>query len=113
MAKTKAEVDKEVRSAGESLIDLSDLVATSGNTWIGKTTVDGSERFFEIKVTAKKDGFSEDDVNAILTERAEVESRKAERAEAAAAKKSADEKRRAEAKAKAEAAKAEKEKGEG
>lgn len=111
MAKTKAEIDKEVRSAGEALIDFTELTPTSGNTFIGKTEVDGVERFFEIKVTAKKEGFSDDDLKAILDERAEVEARKAETKAAAAKKKAADEKRRADAKAKAEAAKAEKDEG--
>lgn len=107
MAKTKAQVDKEVRSAGEALINFDDLTATSGNTWVGSTTVDGVERFFEIKVVAKKEGFGQDDIDALLAEREAVEARKVATKEAAAKKKAKDTERRAKAKANAEAKKAE------
>lgn len=101
MKKTKAVIDKEVRMAGEVLIDLSELTATSGNTYVGSTEVDGVERFFEIKIVAKSVEFTQEDVNAILEERKVVEANKIARAEASSKKKAKDEKRRADAKAKA------------
>lgn len=99
----KADVDKAVRDAGEILVDVSNLTKVAGNIWIGHTVVDGHDRFFEIKIVAKKIGFSSDDINALLDARAEVDARK-ESTKAAAAKKSVKDKaRRADAKAKAEA----------
>lgn len=104
--KTKTQVDTEVRSAGIALINTDDLIAISGTAFIGKTEVDGETRFFEIKVTAKKDDFTQDDLEVLLAERAEVEARKKATAAAAAKKRENDKKRRADAKAKAEAKKA-------
>lgn len=46
---------------------------------------DGETRFFEIKVTAKDD-FTQDDLDVLLAERAEVEARKKATAAAAAKK---------------------------
>lgn len=104
--KTKTQVDTEVRSVGIALINTEDLTAVGATMFIGQTEVDGETRFFEIKVTAKKDDFTQDDLDVMLAERAEVEARKKATAEAAAKKRANDEKRRADAKAKAEAKKA-------
>ena len=103
--KTKAQIDGEVRGAGLALIDVSNLTAVTGTTFIGSTEVDGETRFFEIKVTAKKNDFTQEDLDVLLAERAEVEARKAATAAAAAKKRENDEKRRADVKAKAEAKK--------
>ena len=105
--KTKTQVDTEVRNAGIALIDTTDLTAVSGTVFIGQTEVDGETRFFELKVTAKKDDFTQEDLDVLLAERKDVEARKIATAEAAAKKKANDEKRRADAKAKADAKKAE------
>ena len=104
--KTKTQVDAEVRNAGIALISTEDLTAVGGTVFIGQTEVDGEVRFFEIKVTAKKDNFTQDDLDVLLAERAEVEARKVATAKAAAKKRENDEKRRADAKAKADAKKA-------
>lgn len=104
--KTKTQVDNEVRAVGIALIDTDALTAVGGTTFIGQTDVDGETRFFEIKVTAKKDDFTQDDLNVLLAERAEVEARKVATANAATKKRENDEKRRADAKAKADAKKA-------
>lgn len=104
--KTKTQVDTEVRNAGIALINTEDLTAVGGTVFIGQTEVDGEIRFFEIKVTAKKDDFTQDDLDVLLAERAEVEARKTATAAAAAKKRENDEKRRADAKAKADAKKA-------
>ena len=101
----KADVDKAVRDAGEILLDTSELTKVAGNIWIGHTVADGHDRFFEVKIVAKKLGFSSDDVQALLDERSEVEARKAEVKAAAAKKATGDAKRRADAKAKADAEK--------
>ena len=103
--KTKTQVDNEVRRAGIALINTEDLTAVGGAVFIGQAEVDGEARFFEIKVTAKKDDFTQDDLDVLLAERAEVEARKKATAAAAAKKREKDEKRRADAKAKAEAKK--------
>ena len=105
--KTKTQVDTEVRNAGIALIDTTNVIAVGGTVFIGQTEVDGEVRFFEIKVTAKKDDFTQDDLDVLLAERAEVEARKTATAAAAAKKRANDEKRRADAKAKADAKKAE------
>ena len=99
----KADVDKAVREAGEVLVDTSELTKVAGNIWIGETVADGHQRFFEIKIVAKKLGFSSDDVDALLAERAEVEGRKSETKAAAAKKAEKDKARREKAKADAEA----------
>ena len=99
----KADVDKAVRDVGEALVDTSELTKVAGNIWFGHTTVDGHDRFFEIKIVAKKLGFSSDDLDALLAERAEVEARKAETKAAAAKKAEKDKARREKAKADAEA----------
>lgn len=104
--KTKTQIDNEVRAVGIALIDTTNLTAVGGTVFIGQTEVDGETRFFEIKVTAKKDDFTQDDLNVLLAGRAEVESRKTATATAAAKKRENDEKRRADAKAKADAKKA-------
>ena len=104
--KTKTQVDNEVRAVGITLINTEDLTAVGSTVFIGQTEVDGEARFFEIKVTAKKDDFTQDDLNVLLAERAEVEARKTATATAAAKKRENDEKRRADAKAKADAKKA-------
>ena len=104
--KTKAQVDNEVRAVGIALINTEDLTAVGSTVFIGQTEVDGETRFFEIKVTAKKDDFTQDDLDVLLAERAEVEARKEATAKAAAKKRENDEKRRADAKAKADAKKA-------
>ena len=101
--KTKTQVDTEVRNTGIALINTEDLTAVGGTVFIGQTEVDGEVRFFEIKVTAKKDDFTQDDLNVLLAERAEVEARKVATANAAAKKRANDEKRRADTKAKADA----------
>ena len=98
---TKAELDKLVRSAGEQLIDVSELTLIQGSTFMGETEVDGVQRFFEIKVTAKSIDFDSDSLQAKLDERAEVEERKAQA-------KLASDKKKAKDKAKREKAKAEK-----
>ena len=103
--KTKTQVDTEVRSAGIALINAEDLTAVGGTVFIGQTEVDGEIRFFEIKITAKKDDFTQDDLDVLLAERAEVEARKVATANAATKKRANDEKRRADAKAKADAKK--------
>jgi len=105
MAKTKAEVDKLVRAEGENLVDLSGLTAVAGNVFIGETFVEGKTRFFEIKIVAKKEDFSQANIDEMLTERMAVENRKIETKAAAEKKKIADEKRRADAKAKKESEK--------
>ena len=104
--KTKTQVDNEVRAVGIALISTEGLTAVGGTVFIGQTEVDGETRFFEIKVTAKKDDFTQDDLDVLLAERAEVEARKVATAKAAAKKRENDEKRRADAKAKADAKKA-------
>ena len=104
--KTKAQVDTEVRNVGIALINTEDLTAVGSSMFIGQTEVDGETRFFEIKVTAKKDDFTQDNLDIMLAERAEVEARKAATAAAAAKKRENDERRRADAKAKADAKKA-------
>ena len=104
--KTKAQIDTEVRNAGIALINTEGLTAVGGTVFIGQTEADGETRFFEIKVTAKKDDFTQDDLDVLLAERAEVEARKKATAAAAAKKRENDEKRRADAKAKADAKKA-------
>ena len=53
--KTKAQVDTEVRNAGIALINTESLTAVGGTVFIGQTEADGETRFFEIKVTAKKE----------------------------------------------------------
>lgn len=102
VARTKADVDKEIRSAGEARIDFDGLTAVNGNTWIGEIEVEGKQRFFEIKVVAKAEKFTADELQGLLDERAEVEARKAEKKVAAVKKAEKDAKRRADAKAKAE-----------
>lgn len=110
MARTKSVIDAEIRQAGISRIDLNDLTALNGNTWIGETlTAEGEKRFFEIKVIAKSVDFGTDEIEAILTERKAVEKRKAEVKANAAKKKARDEAKRAEAKAKKETEDKEKE----
>ena len=104
--RTKTQVDNEVRAVGIALINTEDLTAVGSTVFIGQTEVDDEVRFFEIKVTAKKDDFTQDDLDVLLAERAEVEARKTATAKAAAKKRENDEKRRADAKAKAEAKKA-------
>ena len=51
--------NNEVRAVGIALISTDDLTAPVGGTvfFIGQTEVDGETRFFEIKVTAKKERF--------------------------------------------------------
>lgn len=95
----KSEVDKMVREAGEVLLDTTELTQVAGNIWIGKTEVDGYERFFEVKIVAKKIGYSQDDVDALLNERAEVEARKQAAKTASAKKAEKDKARREKAKA--------------
>lgn len=104
--KTKAQIDNEVRAVGIALINTENLTPVGNTLFIGRTEVDGETRFFEIKVTAKKNDFTQDDLDVLLAERAEVEARKEAAAKAAAKKRANDERRRAEAKAKAEAKKA-------
>ena len=104
--RTKVQIDNEVRGAGIALINAEDLTAVGGTVFIGQTEVDGEIRFFEIKITAKKDDFTQDDLDVLLAERAEVEARKVATANAATKKRANDEKRRADAKAKADAKKA-------
>lgn len=103
--KTKAQIDKEIRSAGESRVNFDGMTALNGNTWVGITVVDGVERYFEIKIVAKSVKFTADDIAAALLEREMVEARKVATKAAADAKRANDEKRRAEAKAKADAKK--------
>lgn len=103
----KADIDKAVRDAGEVLLDTSELTKVAGNIWMGHTVVDGYDRFFEIKIVAKKLGYSSDDIDALLAERAEVEARKAEVKAAAAKKALRDAERRAKAKEKENEGKAE------
>ena len=88
----KNEVDALIREQGLAKVDTKDLIKITGNTFMGTAMVDGKERYFEIKVVAKADTFDKDELNALLTERTEVEKRKAEtKAKAAAkAKKDAD-----------------------
>lgn len=100
---TKATVDAGVRAEGIKLVDTTELIQISGGKFLGKTVdAEGTERFFEIAVVAKSAKFTQEDVDAILTERVEVEERKADRKVKASAKAERDAKRRAEAKAKAE-----------
>ena len=99
---TKAELDKMVRSAGEQLIDVSELILIQGSTYMGKTEVDGVERFFEIKVTAKSIDFDADSLQAKLDERAEIEERKLQAKIAADKKKAKDKAKREKAKAEEE-----------
>lgn len=101
--KTTTQVNNEVREVGKTFVNLDELTEIANNAWIGETEVDGCTRYFEIKITVKKLGYSWDDVQVILDERDAVKQRNAERAEAATAKKAKDEARRAEAKAKKEA----------
>ena len=104
--KTKTQVDNEVRRAGIALINTEDLTAIGGTAFIGQTEVDGETRFFEIKVTAKKDDFTQEELDVLLADRVAVEARKTATAAAAAKKRENDEKRRADAKEKADAKKA-------
>ena len=99
----KADVDKAVRDVGEALVDTSELTKVASNIWFGHTVVNGHDRFFEIKIVAKKLGFSSDDVDALLAERAAVDARKAEAKAAAAKKAEKDKARRDKAKAEAKA----------
>lgn len=108
MERGKNLVDADIRSAGIALVDISNLTAIASNKWIGRTTVDGVDRFFQIEVVAKSVDFDEDALNTILTEREEVESRKAETKAKANAKKARDIANRAKAKELADAKKAEK-----
>lgn len=100
---TKAQIDKEVRRAGENRVDFGGMTALNGNTWVGTTVVNGVERYFEIKIVAKSIEFTAEDVAAALLERERIEERKVAAKAAADAKRANDEKRRAEAKAKADA----------
>ena len=93
----KAEVDTLVRNAGVALIDTEELTQVNGNTYFGHTVVDGYDRYFEIKVVAKKVGFCQADIDALLIERAKVETRKAEVKAASAKKAEKDKARRAKA----------------
>ena len=104
--KTKTQVDTEVRNVGIALINTEGLTPVGSTVFIGQTEIDGETRFFEIKVTAKKDDFTQEDLDVLLAERAEIEARKIATAKAAAKKRENDEKRRADAKAKADAKKA-------
>ena len=103
--KTTAQINNQVRAVGIALINTESLTPVGGTLFIGQTEVGGDTRFFEIKVTAKKNDFTQDDLDVLLAERAEVEARKTATAKAAAKKRENDEKRRADAKAKAEAKK--------
>lgn len=94
----KSEVDALVRDAGTIRIDTDGLCQIGSSTWIGATTVDGYERYYEVKVVAKKLGFSQEDIDVILAERAAVEARKAEVKAAAAKKAEKDKARRSKAK---------------
>jgi len=76
MPRTKADLDREIRGAGQKLIDTSTLTLVQGSTFIGETEVDGEQRFFEIKVTAKSVNFDAETLASKLDERAEVEERK-------------------------------------
>ena len=95
----KSEIDGAIRQAGLEKVNLEGLIAVNGNTFLGSTSVNGVKRYFEIKVIAKADTFDDDEVEAILMERAEVEKRKAEvKAKAAAkAKKDAEKRKKAQA----------------
>lgn len=105
--RTVPAIAAEVRSAGIALVDITNLTAIASNKWIGTTEVDGVVRFFQIEVVAKAPDFDEDSLNAILTERAEVEARKAEAKAKSAAKAERDKAARAKAKEAADAKKAE------
>jgi hypothetical protein len=100
-------VDADIRSAGVVLVDVSNLTAIASNKWIGRTTVDGVDRFFQIEVVAKSIDFDEDSLNAILTERELVETRKAATKAKANAKKDRDIATRAKVKELTDAKKAE------
>lgn len=91
----KSEVDALIRKAGLAKVEQSNLIAVSGNTFVGEVEVDGVKRFYEIKVIAKADTFDESELAAILVERREVEIRKAEAKAKAAAKAKKDAEKRA------------------
>ena len=91
----KSEVDALIRGQGLAKVNTEGLIKITGNTFVGTAMVDGKERYFEIKVVAKADTFDKDELNALLTERTEVEKRKAEVKAKAAAKAKKDEEKRA------------------
>lgn len=91
----KSEVDALIREQGLAKVDTKDLTKITGNTFMGTAMVDGKERYFEIKVVAKADTFDKDELNALLTERTEVEKRKAEVKAKAVAKAKKDAEKRA------------------
>lgn len=100
MKMTKTQIDNEIRSAGIAHLDTDELIQIGTNLFIGKTEVDDETRFYEIKVTVKKDTFTQDDLEVLIEERRLADERNRERAEAAAKKREKDSKRRAEAAAK-------------
>ena len=99
---TKPQIDGAVRAEGLALINSENLTAVGSSLFIGETEVNGETRFFEIKVTAKKNDFTQIDLDLLVAEREEVEARKKAVAEASAKKKISDSKRRAKAKEKIE-----------
>ena len=50
-----------IRRAGLAHVDMSKLTQTASGTFIGRTEVDGKTYFYEVKVTAKRADFTEED----------------------------------------------------
>ena len=92
----KAERDEQIRNIGLARINLEGATKVAGGTYLIETEIDG--RFVEIKVTAKSEKFTQDDLDALLQERAIIEQGKADRKAQAEAKKKKDAEKRAKAK---------------
>lgn len=90
--KTKAEVEKEIRQAGITRLDTTDMVQVGGGTFYLEHE---SGRFIEFKVVVKSDKFDMNELEALLEERRIIEEGKAERAALAAKKKAKDAEKRA------------------
>ena len=90
--KTKAEVEKEIRQAGITRLDTTDMVQVGGGTFYLEHE---SGRFIEFKIVVKSDKFDMNELEALLEERRIIEEGKAERAALAAKKKAKDAEKRA------------------
>lgn len=93
---TKAQKDEMIREVGIARINTEGATKVAGGTYLLPTDIEG--RFVEIKVTAKSDKFTQEDLDAMLMERAIIEQGKLDRASASAKKKARDAEKRTKAK---------------
>ena len=71
----KADVDKLIRAGAENHVNAEGLEVL-GNSLYGKVMVNGTERFFEIKIVAKAADFDQDALDALKVEKQMAEQKK-------------------------------------